>query len=142
MDPLLFITKVSLVHQEGKQQEIQSLSMLVPDAAALTAKSATRGNNFSLGNSTSRKSRFHCDQCGRDNHNKNHCFKLIGYPPNKVDAPAKGSKSKDTPMVTPPKVTQEQYNKLLTMLASGNLDPSVPNANLAGIALTITTNSI
>ncbi|XP_059433814.1 uncharacterized protein LOC132166964 isoform X2 [Corylus avellana] len=114
MEPFPSTTKIySLVRQEEKQQEIHSSLSSTPDAAAFTTKPTNRGGQLN------RKPRYHCDHCGRDGHTKDRCFKLVGYPPKKSEAPVKTTKAEDCAMVSPPPITQEQYNKLLAMLSSG-----------------------
>ncbi|KAF8395558.1 hypothetical protein HHK36_019506 [Tetracentron sinense] len=49
--------------------------------------------------------------------------KLVGYPSKKGDTP----KTSKSAMVTPPAITQEQYNKLLAMLASDLAQPASPS---------------
>ncbi|KAI9200262.1 hypothetical protein LWI28_005043 [Acer negundo] len=78
----------------------------------------------------------HCDYCDRDRHFRATCYKIHGFPPKQVESPAHQAnqsislpKSDDTSMVTAPMITQEQYNKLLSMLSLGSLNS---NANLAG----------
>jgi hypothetical protein len=127
MEPFPSTTRIySLVRQEEKQQEIHSSLSPTPDAAAFITKPTNRGGQLS------RKPRYHCDHCGRDGHSKDRCFKLVGYPPKKTDVLAKTPKTEDCAMVSPPSITQEQYNKLLAMLSSGSINSSV---SLAGIAL-------
>ncbi|KAG5516387.1 hypothetical protein RHGRI_037187 [Rhododendron griersonianum] len=75
-----------------------------------------------------RKNQLHCDHCGRNNHTKDRCYKLIGYSPKKSGAPIKSPKAKESVIGTPPTITQEQYNKLLAMFSKGSIDT---NANLA-----------
>ncbi|KAF7140846.1 hypothetical protein RHSIM_Rhsim06G0180600 [Rhododendron simsii] len=126
MDPFMSTTK------------IYSLSSPIPDAAALVAKSANRGNDSKF-----RKNQLHYDHCGWNNHTKDCCYKLIGYPLKKSGAQsgghAKPPKHKESEIGTPPPITQDQYNKLLALLSKGSIDF---NANLASIALTVPTNSI
>lgn len=68
--------------------------------------------------------REHCDYCGRDGHNKEGCFKRIGYPKwwpgkGKQDSirPEAGCGESD-PNVSPlPNLNSEQYHALLRYLA-------------------------
>ncbi|XP_059636064.1 uncharacterized protein LOC132278280 [Cornus florida] len=148
MEPFPSATKMySLVRQEEKQQEIHSLLTPMPDAVALNiaAKSnnytpnriVTGGNHPHLGggncpSSSAFKPKYPCDHCGRDVHSKERCFKIIGYPTKCSESPNLSTKSKHK--VTPPVITPEQYNKLLAMLSTANINFS---SHLAGIALSI-----
>ncbi|KAA8535616.1 hypothetical protein F0562_030619 [Nyssa sinensis] len=58
----------------------------------------------------------------RDGHSKKRCFKIIGYPPKRSDFSSFSSKSGNK--VAPSVITQEQYDKLLAMLSSSNINPS------------------
>ncbi|KAF7143763.1 hypothetical protein RHSIM_Rhsim05G0166600 [Rhododendron simsii] len=205
MEPLPNATKIySLVRQEEKQQEIQSLSTPIPDAAALNI--TTRSNNYNSnrlmdgrnshntgggnrphpssgnrsysgdgnsfhssgrnrsnpgggngtytgggsnssgsgynsysgsGNNSNRKVKYHCDHCDKDGHSTERCYKIIGYPPKRSEFSNLSTKSANK--TSPAVVTQEQYDKLLAMLYSGNIHH---NSNLAGIALSIPPTSV
>ncbi|KAF7131949.1 hypothetical protein RHSIM_Rhsim09G0112600 [Rhododendron simsii] len=205
MEPLPNAAKIySLVRQEEKQQEIQSLSTPIPDAAALNI--TTRSNNYNSnrlmdgrnshntgggnrphpgsgnrsysgdgnsfhsgggnrsnlgggnrtytgggsnssgsgynsysggGNNSNRKVKYHCDHCDKDGHSTERCYKIIGYPPKRSEFSNLSTKSVNK--TSPAVVTQEQYDKLLAMLSSGNIHH---NSNLAGIALSIPPTSV
>ncbi|KAL5714268.1 hypothetical protein ACHQM5_016252 [Ranunculus cassubicifolius] len=130
IEPLPTVNKMySLIRQEEQQQELHSLSTPIPEAAALFTSSKSNNSYHRTPHrapNRSSKPRLHCDHCGRDNHTKDRCYKLIGYPP-------RNSSSSDTKLKgsceAPPPLTHEQYNKLMAMMASGTFESS---ANLAG----------
>ncbi|KAA8518324.1 hypothetical protein F0562_015794 [Nyssa sinensis] len=144
MEPFLSAAKMySLVQQEEKQQEIHYLSTHVPDVTALNT--VAKPNNFypnrivvgsnrpspggeNRPSSSNRKPKYHCDHYGRDGHSNEQCFKIIGYLPKRSNS--SNSLSKPGNKVAPFVITQEQYDKLLAMLSSGNINPS---SHLAGI---------
>lgn len=154
MEPLPSVTKIySLLHQEEKQQEINSSTPPLPDAAALIAKPMSRGNSFQRGASSNRgnssqrgassnrRIRPHCNHCGRDGHSRDRCYKLVGYP---TRPPASPSRSGDNALLTQspvnlPPFTPDQYNQLLAMLSTSSNSSS---AHLAGIALTVPSHSV
>ncbi|KAL5707954.1 hypothetical protein ACHQM5_018800 [Ranunculus cassubicifolius] len=132
MEPFPNTGKIySLVRQEEKQQEIQSALVPTPDAAALLTRNPNRGTSSYRGSSSKGKSRFHCENCGRDNHTIDRCYKIIDYPPKKSQV-SNVSKQEERAMniaVTSPIITQEQYTRLMDMLSPGSNNP---NAHLAG----------
>lgn len=140
------------------QQEIHSLSPSInaPEVAALSVNSApiNAGNSFTSrananncssnrpnssqqnngkDNCRNGKSTFHCDYCGYNNHTKDVCNKLHGFPNDRSRNPSKNQNFSEWALLAPPLITQEQYNKILTMLSSGSTNPQ---ANLVGIAFT------
>ncbi|KAF7154323.1 hypothetical protein RHSIM_Rhsim01G0035500 [Rhododendron simsii] len=89
------------------------------------------------GNNSNHKVKYHCDHCDKDGPSTERCYKIIGYPPKRSEFSNLSTKfvNKTSPVV----VTQEQYDKSLAMLSSGNIHH---NSNLAGIALSIPPTSI
>ncbi|GMY33190.1 hypothetical protein FCV25MIE_28432 [Fagus crenata] len=69
------------------------------------------------------KSTFHCDYCGYNNHTKDVCNKLHGFPNDRSRNPSRNQNFSEWALVAPPLITQEQYNKILTMLCSGSTNP-------------------
>ncbi|XP_058188627.1 uncharacterized protein LOC131306420 isoform X1 [Rhododendron vialii] len=85
-------------------------------------------NSYSSGgNNSNRKVKYHCDHCDKDGHSTERCYKIIGYPPKRSEFSNLSTKSVNK--TSPAVVTQEQYDKLLAMLSSGNIHH---NSNLAG----------
>lgn len=152
MDPFPNVTKIySLVRQEEKQQEIQALSIPVPEAAALnitrlenkmdsrSRASNTKANRFGSyqkkGNGYDPRrggKRPYCDHCKAFGHYRSTCYQLNGYPSQQLDPYVSQANNVNSEMVQPPMISPEQYNKLLAMLSSGSI---TPNSNLAGISL-------
>ena len=120
MDPLPNATKMySLVRQEEKQQEIQSMLSPTPEAAALNtirsethwvnSQAQTNGHvtngpvNRQFGGNRKPRQRPHCDYCGRDGHFKATCYKIHGFPQkttNQVNV-VEAVKSDEKPTMTP-----------------------------------------
>ncbi|XP_058213868.1 uncharacterized protein LOC131325566 [Rhododendron vialii] len=86
------------------------------------------------------KPRMHCDYCDRDNHNRDTCYRLHGYPTDKPRSSSNNrrlssssssgaSRPNDRAMVAAPLITQDQYNNILAVLSPGSTNL---NANLAG----------
>ena len=92
------------------------------------------------------RANMHCDYCGFDNHTKDTCYKLHGYPNNRSrksqgnfgSSSSRSHRSDERALVSSPLITQEQYNRILAMLPSGSINSQ---ANLASIALTVPYNS-
>ncbi|KAJ8641114.1 hypothetical protein MRB53_017808 [Persea americana] len=162
MDPFPNATKIyALVRQEEKQQEIHSLSPSVnaPEAAALSVNpahastpngrpshSSNRSNNGQRNNGRDNRRNgrptLHCDYCGYNNHTKEVCYRLHGFPnaqsrtlPRNQNFSGSSSsrpqQSDAQGLVSSPPITQEQYNKILAMLS---LDSINGQANLAVFA--------
>ncbi|KAI9185932.1 hypothetical protein LWI28_012118 [Acer negundo] len=161
MEPFPNATKMySLVRQEEKQQEIQSLPSLIPKSAALNAtrydgrtnipsNRSGKGGNRQWGsdfdNRRMYKPRPHCDYCDRDGHMRATCYKLHGFPPKQIESLGHQANQATSTLLTDEKstttgpfITKEQYNILLAMLSSGSVNS---NANLAGIALSVPSHS-
>ncbi|KAH7857695.1 hypothetical protein Vadar_015479 [Vaccinium darrowii] len=85
-------------------------------------------NSYSGGrNNSNRKVKYHCEHCDTDGHTKERCYKIIGYPPKRLEFSNFSAKAKNKTI--PAVVTQEQYDNLLAMLSSGKINHS---SNLAG----------
>lgn len=94
------------------------------------------------------KENMHYDYCGFDNHTKDTCYKLHGYPNNRSrknqgnfgssHTYSRSRRSNERLSISSPLITQEQYDRILAMLPSGSINSQ---ANLAGIALTVPSNS-
>ncbi|KAH7840356.1 hypothetical protein Vadar_015875 [Vaccinium darrowii] len=87
------------------------------------------------------KPRMHCDYCDRDNHNRDTCYRLHGYPTDRSKSSSNNHRlltssssgtprSNDRALVAAPLITQDQYNNILAMLSSGSNNL---NANLAAV---------
>ncbi|KAF7127776.1 hypothetical protein RHSIM_Rhsim11G0076400 [Rhododendron simsii] len=91
-------------------------------------KEVSRYNSYSGGgNNSNRKVKYHCDHCDKDGHSTERCYKIIGYHPKHSEFSNLSTKSANKTSLAA--VIQEQYDKLLAMLSSGNIHH---NSNLAG----------
>nr|GEZ25588.1 Gag-pre-integrase domain, Gag-polypeptide of LTR copia-type [Tanacetum cinerariifolium] len=76
-----------------------------------------------------------CSECGRDGHDRNGCFKIIGYP---EWWPGKGEGDKPKPRATMvetkpcpiPGMTEEQYAMFLKLFGNNREEPVVANMGL------------
>ena len=130
----------ALVQQEEKQQGIHShmsicqrteaatLSVnLAPFNAGNSSTSCANGNNHSSNHSNnnqrnkgrdnrhSGESNLHCDYCGYNNHTKDVCYKLHGFTNNWSWNSSKNYIFSEHALVSPPLITLEQCDKILTM---------------------------
>ncbi|MFS7965118.1 hypothetical protein Hanom_Chr08g00758341 [Helianthus anomalus] len=139
-----------LVTEDEQQRAIATTKRPVQDVAAFqTSYQARREGNRNqqhekgwakTGKNSLNDKVEHCDHCGRDGHNKEGCFKIIGYP---EWWPGKGKKDKPKPTaalaqveteVGPcpiPGMTEEQYKSFLNLFG-GKREESVM-ANMAGL---------
>lgn len=120
----------ALVRQEEKQQEIHFMSPPVnaPEAAALLVNSApfnagnssssrANGNNHSSNRSNNSqrnngrdncrngKANLHCDYCGYNNHTKDVCYKLHGFPNDRSRNSSRNQNFSERALVAPPLIT-------------------------------------
>ncbi|PNX73688.1 hypothetical protein L195_g029592, partial [Trifolium pratense] len=121
VDPLPPINKVfSLVIQherQGNSSELDDSKILV---------NAAKNGKFA---SSSKPSTRTCSYCGKDNHVVENCFKKNGVPPHMKKSSSAHSAaieggSHDSNAVTPPSISQEQYDKLMSLLQHSNLAPN------------------
>ncbi|PNY12985.1 retrovirus-related Pol polyprotein from transposon TNT 1-94 [Trifolium pratense] len=126
MDPLPPINKVfSLVIHHERQSNFSEID----DSKILV--NAAKNGKFA---SSSKPSTRNCSYCGKDNHVVENCFKKNGVPPHMKkpssahNATVEGG-SHDSTTVTPPSISQEQYDKLMSLLQHSNLAPNSVSAS-------------
>ncbi|PNX90677.1 hypothetical protein L195_g046802, partial [Trifolium pratense] len=126
MDPLPPINKVfSLVIQherQGNSSELDDSKILV---------NAAKNGKFA---SSSKPSTRSCSYCGKDNHVVENCFKKNGVPPHMKKSSSAHSAAveggnHDSNAATPPSISQEQYDKLISLLQHSNLAPNFVSAS-------------
>ncbi|KAK1440796.1 hypothetical protein QVD17_06628 [Tagetes erecta] len=138
-------TAYHLVAEDEQQRAISGGKKTNAEVAAFQAY--TPNSSTQINKSTHRDSKRnqndrseHCDLCGRDGHNKEGCFKKIGYPEwwpgkgkrDKVKARAACVETNSSPI---PGLSSEQYQALISHLAgkgSTLQNESQPEANMAG----------
>ncbi|GAU10619.1 hypothetical protein TSUD_418290 [Trifolium subterraneum] len=115
IDPLPQMNKVfSMVLQHERRSNLASLDdskFLVH--AARTGKQASGAKRV-------------CSFCGKDNHVVENCFKKNGTPPHMMKKSFASSNAveggnDDSPAITPPSISQDQYARLMSLLQSSNL---------------------
>jgi hypothetical protein len=115
IDPLPQMNKVfSMVLQHERQNNLASLDdskFLVH--AARTGKQASGAKRV-------------CSFCGKDNHVVENCFKKNGTPPHMMKKSFASSNAveggnDDSPAITSPPISQDQYDRLMSLLQSSNL---------------------
>lgn len=127
-----------LVAEDEQQRIIGASKGPVREVAAFQANFQGRRNQYEKDgrkmNSQVNKT-AHCSHCGKDGHDKDGCFKRIGYPewwPGK----GKGDKSRpkaalvETKICPIPGMTEEQYASFLKLFEGSKVEPVV--ANMAG----------
>ncbi|KAJ0580529.1 putative RNA-directed DNA polymerase [Helianthus annuus] len=142
-------TAYHLVAEDEQQRSISDGKKGTIEAAAFQAvQKGNRSGNSSQGKTWQRSEKGttgektdHCTVCGRDGHNKDGCFKVIGYPD---WWPGKKSKERVKPKValvetggsSPiPGLTDDQYQLLLKQFGATGITPDdqkPPVANMAG----------
>ncbi|CAJ2642469.1 unnamed protein product [Trifolium pratense] len=141
MDPLPPINKVfSLVIQherQGNSSELDDSKILV---------NAAKNGKFA---SSSKPSTRSCSYCGKDNHVVENCFKKNGVPPHMKKSSSAHSAAveggnHDSNAATPPSISQEQYDKLMSLLQHSNLAPNSVSAssNQVGSSMNIDHTSV
>ncbi|CAJ2661961.1 unnamed protein product [Trifolium pratense] len=138
MEPLPPINKVfSLVIQHERQgnfAEVDDSKILVN--AAKSAKSS----------SSSKASSRNCSYCGKNNHVVENCFKKNGVPPHMKkfssahNAAAEGGSTDSNVAPTPPSLSQDQYDKLMTLLQNSNLASNSGSASSNQVGSSIITD--
>jgi hypothetical protein len=120
MEPLPLLNKVfSMVLQHERQNN------LTPSDESLALINAAKSGKSKQGSRV-------CTFCGKDNHTVDNCFKKHGVPPHLKKSPAAGDANSansvaieggkhDSIAVTPPSISQEQYDQLLHLLLVSNL---------------------
>ncbi|GAU49938.1 hypothetical protein TSUD_290950 [Trifolium subterraneum] len=112
IDPLPQMNKVFSQHE--RQSNIASLD----DSKFLV--NATRTGKQASG------AKRVCSFCGKDNHVVENCFKKNGTPPNMMKKFSASSNDvegghDDSPVITTPSISQDQYARLMSLLQSSNL---------------------
>jgi hypothetical protein len=128
MEPLPPLNKVfSMVLQHERQNN------LTPSDESLALINAAKSGKSKQGSRV-------CTFCGKDNHTVDNCFKKHGVPPhlkkcqvtgdaNIANSAAIEGGKHDSIAVTPPSISQEQYDQLLHLLQVSNLAQSSASAS-------------
>ncbi|KAI3736523.1 hypothetical protein L2E82_26344 [Cichorium intybus] len=140
-------TAYHLVAEDEQQRAIAATRRPVHDASAFqsftkreTPNDAQRNKGYSKEAKRSNQEMEQCTFCGKGGHNKEGCFKRIGYP---EWWPGKGKKEKDNPKAAlvntdsspVPGLTNEQYQMFVKHFSGTNIGETKsndPNVNMAG----------
>lgn len=143
-----------LVAEDEQQREISATRRVTQEAAAFQSLSLNkRESSFDPNNQRNKppskevkrgnQDLEHCTVCGKNSHNKNGCFKVIGYPD---WWPGKGKKEKENPkaswadMETSPVagLTKEQYQMVVKRLSIDRKMDGLQNtsSHMSGKSLT------
>ncbi|KAI3739255.1 hypothetical protein L2E82_29654 [Cichorium intybus] len=130
-----------LVSEDEQQRSITAGKKATHDASAFQASSSSkrsinqRAKPMQKDNKGSSGTTEYCTHCNRDGHNREGCFKLIGYPewwPGK-----KGEKSKpkaaacfDSDAGPISGLTKEQYEQFISLFGNGQKSNEGPVANM------------
>ncbi|KAI3754367.1 hypothetical protein L1987_54149 [Smallanthus sonchifolius] len=116
-----------MVAEDEQQRTIATGKKTIPEAAAFQAnrkETSSSKKPWQKGDKTSTANKVeHCTFCGKDGHNKEGCFKRIGYPdwwPGKKEGPKPKAALAETLPSSVPGLTEEQYGLFLKMLGGIN----------------------
>ncbi|KAI3776447.1 hypothetical protein L1987_46232 [Smallanthus sonchifolius] len=135
-----------MVAEDEQQRTIATGKKTIPEAAAFQAnrkETSSSKKPWQKGDKTSTANKVeHCTFYGKDGHNKEGCFKRIGYPdwwpgnPKKEGPKPKAALAETLPSSVPG-LTEEQYGLFLKMFGGNKLrEEPTPQANLAVRRLT------
>ncbi|KAK2361432.1 putative mitochondrial protein [Trifolium repens] len=122
MEPLPPLNKVfSMVLQHERQNN------LAPGDESLALVNAVKSGKQKQGSRV-------CTFCGKDNHTVDNCFKKHGVPPHLKKSSTANSAAieggqNESIAVTPPSISQEQYDQLLHLLQVSNLSQGSASAS-------------
>ncbi|CAJ2652940.1 unnamed protein product [Trifolium pratense] len=135
LDPLPPINKVfHMVIQHERQGNFTE-----PDESKILVNAA-RSNKPTSGSKPPRN----CTFCGKDNHFVENCFKKNGVPPHmkkyaSANAATEGASSEPI-AATPPSISQEQYDKLMSLLQHSNLASTSASASSVKVGSSMVTD--
>ncbi|KAJ0860142.1 putative RNA-directed DNA polymerase [Helianthus annuus] len=133
-----------LVSEDEQQRLVATGKKVITDSAAFQVSTGPRREQTQRPSKTSQKEVKrnsndpveHCVFCGKDGHNRDGCFKRIGYPewwPGKKGEKAKSRTAAcvevdESPL---PGLTREQYQQFLSMFGNKSKEDGAPTVNMA-----------